>query len=755
MSGPWEKYSSSQTAQPQEDSGPWSKYSQEQNASKEEPSMADSIIQGISDVGSAIDSYTGAPARAAIGAIQKRENPITAAYNQFGEDPSLAPTGKDIATQAGIDDSSPIGSFALKDVARQVGRSVPVVGDILAPAMESVVGSTDLGRKTFSPTAADVSGAAIDFAADPTLLIPTGVIARGANVAGKTASAGARAATGAAASVAKATPILGDAIKIGENTASILRESAKNTTAALSKMFNPTIAGDFKDFVKIAEKNGISRELLPEAVEFGPDSVITRAARKRAEGLLGEEHLVKFNQGLDAVRDATEKRIQDIAGGVVPNRYEAGEIIRSGFDKGVDNFFSTIDMTHNKVMEAIPGLELAPEALSKIDSKLSGIEKWAKGRSVRGFTDTQRSQADQVLRAIEAVKAGNGSYKQTVEALRDIGEVAFKSKNSMADIPPDIEKFRDLYFTIDDALLDTVGKVAGKPVEKSLRDTNKAISDFLGEKSLISGHIGNKNLAPEKLFSVLVENGDSKKIDALRKILPPEDFKKIKGAFLASQIRKNADETFTFKGLNNSLRNKKDVLGGLLDETEAQDLGELIKLGSRFGEPVLSTSGTGASSSFGDIYKGVRSGLEGDTLIGTLKNKARKVPEPPPSIPGNKSSQPLLVPKAVDKKSTIETFKFLASVSPTAMRNLLGGNKGLAIKGSYPEDNLKGEKKWAIDGYAKALEHDPTGKLQDPKVVEKIFSDKKKRNALVQASSLTPGSKAMDSAFKKLMEGVK
>lgn len=62
------------------------------------------LASGVGHVSNFLDKYSpwGAPARAAIGAAQEGK-PIFQAYTQqYGEDPSLAPSGKDIAAKAGI-----------------------------------------------------------------------------------------------------------------------------------------------------------------------------------------------------------------------------------------------------------------------------------------------------------------------------------------------------------------------------------------------------------------------------------------------------------------------------------------------------------------------------------------------------------------------------------------------------------------------------------------------------------------------------
>jgi hypothetical protein len=59
----------------------------------------------LDEVVDTVDSYTGAPSRAAIGALENGKNPLTAFAAQFGEDPSKAPTGYDLVKPLGLSKS--------------------------------------------------------------------------------------------------------------------------------------------------------------------------------------------------------------------------------------------------------------------------------------------------------------------------------------------------------------------------------------------------------------------------------------------------------------------------------------------------------------------------------------------------------------------------------------------------------------------------------------------------------------------------
>lgn len=696
------------------------------------------VMDKVIAAGKFIDSYTAAPARAAISAVQNDENPLKAFGSQFGENSDNAPTGKQIAQKAGVSNKS------LSDVAPKMFTDNP---DEAASGWRDFL--NPISNKPFlKGGAADISasgaaGLGIDLLADPTNIIPVGSIVKaGAKGLGAGAKGLAKSASVAADFASQGAKKIPGAQTIG-TVVDIAKDSAKNTSTALKTMFTPRIADDAKELFEIAKKNGIDPKLLPESIEFGENSFVSRAARNRAEGVVGETHLKKFQAGLEAVQDATEKKIAKISGGSIPSNMEAGELIRSGYDDAVDELFNNVDFTYSSVVDQSPGIRLTEDSASKIASKLGGIEKFAKGQSVRGITNTEKGQAAQLLRAVEAVKATNGSLKQLSEAMTQIGKHAFKKgQNALSDIPVDQKKFQEMYFTMRDEFINSTAAQLGDDVAKGLIDSNQLITNFNKEKDFVSHIIGNKNVSPEKVFASLIEHGDTQKINALKNILPQETFQRLKGSFLASQIKRNADGTFTFKSFNNNLRNKKNVLGALLSPEEINELSEITRLGDRFGSPVLSTSGTGGSKLFSNITEGIRSGVENDTVIDLIKSSARNK--------ANKAADAAKTVTEIPKKqigaSTFvnqnKNFKRLASASPAAARALsIQSNQKEKERGAPSE--LKGESKWAQDGFNKLLE-------MDSSLDKEIMQSPKAKQLLIQASDLKPGSKAMDNILMQL-----
>lgn len=142
-----------------------------------------------------VDSYTGAPSRAAIAALQDDAlspgKAWDAAKAQFGQDPTLAPTGQDIVERAGV----PKGSTAARalgfgmDVASNPTSYIPL-GDIIGAGAKGagrLAGILPVGLEgaaDAAPLPAAAANAAKDITDIPAAL--PGRISRGAGLVGET-----------------------------------------------------------------------------------------------------------------------------------------------------------------------------------------------------------------------------------------------------------------------------------------------------------------------------------------------------------------------------------------------------------------------------------------------------------------------------------------------------------------------------------------------------------------------------------------
>jgi len=555
------------------------KLNQQMSASELGGKILKGGIKAVETVGSFFDRFAGAPTRAGLQAGIKSEpqtfgetftkDPalvsVGAFLKQFGRDPKKAPTGKEITTDLGVSSK---------------------------PFKEIIPGQSGGFLSKISP--ASVTGLGVDVGADISNIFPLGML-------GKLGIRGTKTALGLGAKVgAKGTDIL-TGTQVATDLLKGTEQAGEALTGGLKGTFGAKQIPEFTESVEIARKAGIPVEDLPKAVEFGKGSVLSRAERALAEGPSGESILSKFETGHSKLESSIESQIKGFAEPL--DETTAGAFIGAKFDEGIDNFFDGMNLTHNEIIATQPGLRVNEKAWDELLTKMRGIELKAQRNIKRGITKTQQGQGEQIQNAIANLMEGNGSYKQTVESLRDIGEVAFKNKSSLADVPPDIKQLRDMYFTIDKALIKTVEQDIAPEAANALKRFNKAASDLFTEKNVVSTILGNPNVGADKMFRSLTS--DTRKIETLQKILSPEDMRTVKSSYLQSLITPDAEGAFSAKRLGNTMRSNrvKNVLNKMFGEGELAEINDFIKLTDRFGDAVLSMSGTGASNAFLDFFK--------------------------------------------------------------------------------------------------------------------------------------------------------
>jgi hypothetical protein len=615
----------------------------------------------IEQVGSVYDRYSGsAAARKAVGDFIDTGSLAQAGsgfINQYGADPAIAPTGKELAEKMGLsaqNQTIPRNPMAVADEARAFKRPGETIEQSQARASQP--------SEVASPAA--MVGFGLDVALDPINALPFVPVAK----AGGKVSAALRGSAAAAKDAAKAADNFatgGKLVRVADvagGTGKFALESAKQARIRLSKLFKPDVAPDFDELKSIAEANGVDTSYLPESIEFGENSTISRFARSKAEGPLGGDALQKFEKFGQDVSKAAENKVLTLAKtSRIPGKQEAGRILREGYDEGVDNFFKQMDVTYNSAVKMAPGMRFDVKSSKIVGGKLDAMEKWALGRlgstkhlentintaknrskelnsalkefveiegsTNKAITKTQQSQAQEVLRAVKlaknALNKSGGDLEQVVSAMRDIGEVAFKSKNSLAEIPSDVRKFQEMYFTLQKGVTESIRTHLGDDIADALVKNNSEMSKHFTERGVLTKAIGNKNLADENVFESLVMRGDSKQLQALQKIIPEQKFNEVRAAFLDNLMVRNADGTVLFASTRKKLNGMKDKLKNVFSEDELLDLDDVLRLGDRAGVGVLSTSGTGGSIGFKNIKETLESTIANDTLMESMKKGAR------------------------------------------------------------------------------------------------------------------------------------
>lgn len=604
-------------------------------------------VKGLVKVGQAVDSIGGAPTRQALdqalsGDFKEAGKSILDPYTKSEE----APTGKEI-----IQKHFP-----------NTPEKIPA--NYAPPGVLSDQEAEELGMNF---PLKDAAGVAVDAAADR--LVFAGpllkVAKKGLSTLGKFALQGS----------AKALDVT-----TGMRTAEKLEDAGtaiQNTSQALQRRFRPKMADDFNDLKKIADRNKIDMGKQPAAIEFGENSSLSRAERVIAEGPEGEMLLQKFKEGQQDITRALDDDIERISGARLPDQVQAGEAIVDGFNEGVKRFFDGVDVSWSQIVKENPGLKVSEQAQKIINRRLNFWEKQAKGKAFGGKLGPRGigpevKEAKSLLTAIENIRNANGSLKQTVEALQGVGRVAFNAGKRSEFHPIDIEGLQNIYHKINGELIGSVGQSIGKNTADRLRSNNKLMSNFIGQKSVVGKVVGRKDIAPEKIFKQLVESGDTRKIEALKSILSPEKVNQLKGAFLDSVVKRNAEGDIIFRSTVNNLQRKKHLAQELFTPGEIDNFTDLLKFGERMGSPVMSSSGTGASIGFMDAFKKLPEEVAASAGLEQAKRAARRRSAPPPQ-----SMNPRRKALKLSQVLSIErdAGKNIAQEPDGKSRNIAGGLK--------------------------------------------------------------------------------
>ena len=578
-------------------------------AEEDSPSlhMLNKGLKALEVLGKWYDSYSGSStARKFVGELQEGKTlkeSVKNASEYYGR-PDVAdqaPTGSDIAKKAGVP-AQPLWDMA------------PNISDVEDEKLRSKGFRVENKEKSgdgsgISP--ADVAGFGYDAALDPLGVIPIR----------STLKAGAEAAKYIGEKAFLKAPAKVADFALGTKT---ITKAVDNTMDTVKKVFRPNQRPDWERFQAIAKKHGIDPDYLSKSVEFPEESIVSRGSRTQAEGILGAENLAKFQEGTEQINRAIKKTIEKISGGKALAPTAAGKMIRDGIQKKFGQILDADSLTHNNIIKNYPSLKLSGTAIRGIESKLKGIEKFAKGRIARGADPKQVSEAKRLLFTIDQARKVNGSYKQYYELLDSVGEFAFVQKNKYDEIPFYQDKLQDLYFGLRNQMIDDLGFQKGNAVADKLRKTNKELAAYLKNRDILRA-AGDMKVSDEKVFQRLVLNGDSNTIKALKNSISKEELNKIKSAYLEN-IRfghTNEQDLVGLRSFINQLKKKGHINDGLFDPGEMDDLNELMELGFAMGERKMSSSGTSAGNVLKDIWGGVKAAIVNEAFIENLAEAAR------------------------------------------------------------------------------------------------------------------------------------
>lgn len=611
---------------------------------------ASTLLQPIAKGMEALEQFTGVPLRAGINEIQNRqaargEDPnVLQRYSRFLPGQIRTDVGKFNQADDAKDLAYGVGA-ALKNFggrfSQYADQNVPDAASIahrggvpltaLSDKIPWAFSETGEGARLkkggfFDPTAAGVAGAGIDFATPvPGVGEVLGLaklggrlgvmgVREGVKGAGTAAKVGAKAvdlATGSAIA-SKTVGGVGEALK---TTVDAAKSVGKNIAKKYEGKYVPEYTGKH---INTIEKNGIDPKLIPNSVKFGENSQASKFQRYEAEFLrpeLADAHDAGLKQVQEAVRNDIEKigsRANKVPGGtaIPQDAIQAGEIIKSGFNRKVDEFFDKADVRYQTIAKEYPKIAIPADTQKGLAGRLGRQEEKAAKLLKTSTNSGEKAQLKEFLEAIQTVKDNSGSYADFVSSMQSVGRTAFKNIPAGSVVPPDKALFKSLYKDLSDVAMETVEKQVGKKTAGELAKNNKAIAEFINDKGILSV-LADPKKGADKAFQTLIESGDIAKAQALKRALNKDEMQAVKAGWLNQQIKsiEAADGEFTFKMLNNRLRNPKaqKVIGAFFDKGELNNLKDLVDLGDQFGPKVLSTSGTGAVNTINGVVGKVTS----------------------------------------------------------------------------------------------------------------------------------------------------
>jgi len=408
-----------------------------------------------------------------------------------------------------------------------------------------------------------------------------------------------------------------------------IQKAGQTAKEGLETTFSAKVLPEHENYRTIAEKIGLNPNLIEEggdltrASKYGEESSLSIAERVAGEGPTGQKFRESYERTLDKIRDYSDEQISLIAKPL--EAPDAGNYLLKSVDDGIDRVFKRMDLTHKDIIEGQPGLQVNEKAWDEMLSKFKGVENESRSWMKRGIK-SKRVQGEQLQDDIAYILEGNGSYKQAYEALRQIGETAFKNEKVLADIPPNVKAYRKLYFALDDALSKTVKKEISPKAYKDLKAHNKFMSDFFGDKKQLDMIIGKDTKSGEAVFRSGM--GNTKNIAALKKIIKPEELNALKASWLKSKVIYDQKGNYSLGQLFKTIESpaNRSVKNALFETSELKALQDAKKLWLAQGDKVSSYSGTGRSQAYLGSLKDILNRSSED-LITTPIKKAADLPK--------------------------------------------------------------------------------------------------------------------------------
>jgi hypothetical protein len=411
-------------------------------------------------------------------------------------------------------------------------------------------------------------------------------------------------------------------IQEGTDDPHIMRKVYQNTKKSIQKQFAPVRADDFEDSLKILKENDIDTKYIPGGLEFGEDTSIGSLEKVIRQGPGGDESASAFANFLGKINNKIKDKVANISNTGKLDSYSAGKDLVDGYNKGVKSFFKDLDITYKNFNQISPDHVMQKKTLSSLATVLYRAKREAT-RKLKFGTPEQKAAAKSTIEFVEGLFDMDGSYREYIEVMQDIGSQAYEKGQPILGIAPVKKKLMvQIYKVMSGNANREVGTI-DKGLAKALRDNNEKISKFLGDNARVSKLIGSGK-SPEKIFDSAIKNGNIDDLRALKEVVDDRTFNNVKASYLNTLIKTN-DYGISYKKTLNNFRSKADILNELFgDSKEYQNIINLLGVGRKSGDAILNFSGTDRSSEFRDFLKKAISAGQDEVTVTVLKRSARK-----------------------------------------------------------------------------------------------------------------------------------
>lgn len=398
-----------------------------------------------------------------------------------------------------------------------------------------------------------------------------------------------------------------------EGGASVAKDIFGASKQVYGDLLHPEISPDYAGHVDTAKELGIDPNNLTASTQFGKLSPNARMERSLAEGPTGKDIIDNFIDSKNKIDTGLTGTVKNIAGGEPLNPVAAGETVKQAYQDQLQKLFDANTVTYKSAAKLSPDLQITPDAQEALQSAIDGLRKRATGYITRGATDEQVTMGKDLLGLASRLENNGSNYGQLSDQIGFIGD-AMTNPNLNRTHSQELKK---IYGTLSDALVGTV-KDLNPDLGQQLIDNNKRMSGFFQSRDLLGRQIQDAGSNPEALFKNLT--GNAVKVDELKKVMEPEQFDQLRGSFMNSLIKRNADGDILYGSSLNALTKNQGRLEKMFSPDELDKVQRYLQLGDAQGIPVLSTSGTGGSNAFREAKKTIQNGLINKNIL----NQARK-----------------------------------------------------------------------------------------------------------------------------------